>query len=73
MTTPDEIRHKLMDLAQQRGFSKTICPSEVARHLGGEIWRVLMPTVRGVGTQLVDEGKIVTLQKGNLVDPRQAK
>jgi hypothetical protein len=73
MTTPDEIRHKLMDLVQQRGPSKTICPSEVARHLGGETWRDLMPTVRAVGTQLVDEGKIVTLQKGNVVDPRQVK
>ena len=35
MTSPDEIRHKLMDLVQQRGPSKTICPSEVARQLGG--------------------------------------
>jgi hypothetical protein len=73
MTTPDAIRHRLMDLVEQRGPSKTICPSEVARQLGGESWRDLMPTVREVGTELVDEGKIVTLQKGKLVDPRQAK
>jgi hypothetical protein len=45
MTTPAMIRHRLMDLVQQRGPSKTICPSEVARQLGGETWRDLMPTV----------------------------
>jgi len=73
MTTPEIIRKTLLDLLHQRGPGKTICPSEVARQLDGSAWRDLMPQVRSVGTQLVDSGAIVTLQKGKVVDPRQAK
>jgi hypothetical protein len=73
MTTAQRIRTTLLGLLQKRGAGKTICPSEVARQLGGETWRNLMPDVRAVGTRLMDEGKIVTLQKGKVVDVRTAK
>jgi len=67
------IRQTLLEQAHLRGSEKSICPSEVARELGGEQWRNLMPMVREVGTDLVDEGSIIVLQKGKPVDPRCAK
>ncbi len=67
------IQRAILQKAQTRGAEKSICPSEVARDLGGEQWRQLMPAVRAVGTVLADEGQIVVLQNGFVVDPRTAK
>jgi hypothetical protein len=67
------IRQHILAKVQQRGLDKTICPSEVARDLGGEEWRSLMPIVRQVGAELMDEGAIVVLQRGQLVHPLLAK
>ncbi|NEQ49440.1 MAG: DUF3253 domain-containing protein [Leptolyngbya sp. SIO3F4] len=73
MTSPDTIRQCLLAQVQQRGIDKTICPSEVARALGGEHWRSLMEAVRNAGKALATEGKIVVTQRGQIVDPNQAK
>ena len=69
----ESIRQCLLNQVRQRGVSKTICPSEVARALGGEQWRDLMESVRSVGRELAAEGKIVVTQKGQVVNPEQAK
>ncbi|MEL6321121.1 MAG: DUF3253 domain-containing protein [Cyanobacteria bacterium J06626_14] len=69
----DAIQHALLDKVVARGLEKSICPSEVARAVGGDRWRELMPVVRQVGTALADDGKIVVLQKGLVVDPRTVK
>ncbi|TGO04769.1 DUF3253 domain-containing protein [Serinibacter arcticus] len=45
----------------------TTCPSDVARIVGGEDWRALMPAVRRVAEQLVAEGAVVVTQKGEPV------
>jgi hypothetical protein len=71
--TPTSLRETLLNLVNQRGPGKTICPSEVARALDADHWRDLMPAVRAVGTQLADEGAILILQKGQPVNPRTAK
>lgn len=68
-----EIRQTLLEKVRARGPEKSICPSEVARALGGEHWRSLMDAVRHVGAELRDEGLIVALQKGHPVNPLQAK
>lgn len=52
---------------------KTICPSDVARTLGADTWRELMPVVRHVAADLVDQGHVVVQQKGEAVDPSTAK
>ena len=39
-------------LLHRRGDGKTICPSDVARVIGGDRWRALMPLVRDVAEQL---------------------
>ncbi|MDX2239304.1 MAG: DUF3253 domain-containing protein [Leptolyngbyaceae cyanobacterium bins.302] len=69
----DLIRQTILAKVRQRGLDKTICPSEVARALGGEDWRSLMETVRSVGVELVQAGKIQIMQKGNVVNPNTVK
>lgn len=62
------IRQAILAKVQQRGLDQTICPSEVARALGGEDWRSLMDQVRSVGSDLAQHGDIQITQKGNVVD-----
>ncbi|MEV7610250.1 DUF3253 domain-containing protein [Microbacterium sp. NPDC089320] len=50
-------------LIRKRGES-SICPSDVARTVGGESWRSTMPEVRRVAGLLADRGEIVVTQKG---------
>jgi len=61
------IRQTILQQVRQRGLTKTICPSEVARALGGEEWRSLMDEVRSAGIELVQQGKIEITQKGNVI------
>ena len=65
----DAIRAKLA----QRSLDSTICPSEVARDLGGDDWRQLMEPVRAAARRLVDAGAVEITQGGVVVDPRTAK
>lgn len=67
------IRNAILEQVWRRGPEKSICPSEVTRALGGPQWRELMPCVREVGLALAEEGCIVVLQKGNIVNPHQVK
>ena len=60
-------------LLDQRAAGKTICPSEVARALGGphpEGWSPLMQPVRRAAVRLMKEGRVIILRKGRPVaDP----
>ena len=71
--TPKAIRTCILEKTAQRGQRKTICPSEVARALDSDNWRELMPAVREQGRQLAAKGKIWVMQKGQRVDPHEAK
>ncbi|PSN16013.1 DUF3253 domain-containing protein [filamentous cyanobacterium CCP5] len=73
MISDQAIRDRILQKVQERGPHKTICPSEVARDLGGDSWRDLMPQVRSVGIELAEAGAIAMTQKGQVVNPRQAK
>ena len=68
-----EIAATILQLVTARGADKTVCPSEVARHLGGsrpDDWRRLMQPVRRVAVRLAKQGKIAILRKGRPVaDP----
>jgi len=59
-------------LARKREHS-SICPSDVARTVGGESWRRLMPEVRRVAADLADRDEIVVTQKGEPVSIREAR
>ena len=66
------LRDTILDLAAARGPAKTICPSEVARHLLGsdeKAWRLLMKPIRREAVALADEGRVVVKRKGRAVDP----
>jgi hypothetical protein len=69
---PEEIAAIMLALAAERGPAKTICPSEVARALGGphpDGWGPLMQPVRKVAVKLMREGRVTILRKGRPVDP----
>ena len=52
---------------------KTICPSDVARALGGDDWRDAMQDVRDVARDMADVGEITVQQKGETVDITTAR
>lgn len=64
MNNLEKIKHAHLQFAEERGFDKSFCPSEIARELFPENWREMMDEVREIGDQLVIEGKLVILQKG---------
>ncbi|MEM8949098.1 MAG: DUF3253 domain-containing protein [Pseudomonadota bacterium] len=80
MTSPpttDEIAERILELCQQRGPEKSICPSEAARSLASDYvdldWRCLMEPVRQVAGLLAKAGRIEACQKGRVIDIEQAK
>ncbi|MEO1438346.1 MAG: DUF3253 domain-containing protein [Bacteroidota bacterium] len=64
-----KIRYHILLLLQQRGLEKSICPSDVARHLFPEDWRDHMDTVRTVARKLAKEGLIRITQGAETIDP----
>jgi hypothetical protein len=63
----------LTSLLAERGINKTVCPSEVARAVGGEQWRELMEPARAAARRSVARGEAVITQHGQVVDPSTAK
>lgn len=55
-------------LLRHRGEDKTICPSDVARAVGGDGWRPLMPLARDVAADLAEQGLVEVRQGGQRVD-----
>ncbi|KQP50504.1 MULTISPECIES: DUF3253 domain-containing protein [unclassified Methylobacterium] len=65
------ITETILAMVETRGADKTVCPSEVARALGGphpEGWSPLMQPVRRAAVALVKQGRIAILRKGRPVD-----
>ena len=60
-------------LLQQRPRGASICPSEVARWVGGNDWRPLMERTRRAARRLVADGRVVITQKGRVVDASEAR
>ncbi|WP_288585630.1 DUF3253 domain-containing protein [uncultured Methylobacterium sp.] len=66
-----EIELTLVRLVTERGADKTVCPSEVARALGGphpDGWGPLMQPVRRQAVRLMKAGRVAILRKGKVVD-----
>ena len=70
MPDVNAITAAIRDLTAARGPAKSICPSEVARLLGGDDWRDLMPAVRDAAAELSDAGDVRVTRGGEPVDPR---
>jgi hypothetical protein len=63
------LRDAMLVLVRERGPSKTICPSDAARAVGGERWRDLKDDARDIARKLAREGEVEISQKGEVVDP----
>jgi len=68
----ERIAAAIRTLVRKRNES-SICPSDVARTIGGESWRSLMPDVRRVAAELADDDQVVVTQKGSAVSIRDAR
>jgi hypothetical protein len=55
-------------LLSHRGPDKTICPSDVARTIGGAAWRSVMPLVRELVVELAKRGELEVRQRGRKVN-----
>ena len=71
MAEPDRsrLRHAILELVEQRGRGKTICPSEAARAVAPMDWRALMKPVRAEAVALAMAGEVAILRKGRPVVP----
>lgn len=68
----ERIAAAIRSLTRKREES-SICPSDVARTLGGESWRPLMPEVRRIAAELADRDEVIVTQKGEPVSIRSAR
>ena len=57
-------------LVEGRAPDRTICPSDVARTIGGSTWRALMPMVRSEVRDLALRNMVEVRQRGKVVDPQ---
>ncbi|CAH0239594.1 hypothetical protein SRABI02_02897 [Plantibacter cousiniae] len=58
----------MLDLLGKRAATSSICPSDVARAVGGDDWRALMDDTRRVAWRLVEEGRVRITQGDEAVD-----
>lgn len=65
MTT--RIDAALLALLRSRGPDRSICPSDVARIIGGPSWRARLPAVRACAVSLRDKGELDILRGGQLL------
>lgn len=72
--TDRRLETTILDLLDQRGRGKTICPSDAARAVGtDDSWRDLMEPARRAARRLVASGQVVVTQGGHVVDPSTAR
>lgn len=53
-------------LLRSRQPGRSICPSEVARIVGGAIWRTLLPVVRDRAVRMSKRGELEILRRGRV-------
>ncbi|QPK83657.1 DUF3253 domain-containing protein [Corynebacterium qintianiae] len=73
MVSVEELRRGVVDKLAARAPETSICPSDVARELGDENWRELMPAVRAAAAHLAEDGTVVATQGDDVVDAETAK
>lgn len=65
------IAETILRLLAERGPGKTVCPSEVARDIGGaqpEVWSPMMQPVRRIAVRMTKAGQIAIMRKGKTVE-----
>jgi hypothetical protein len=70
----DRARRVILELVEERGTDKTICPSEAARALAGDgDFRPFMDRVREAAGALAADGRVEVTQKGRPVAISEAR
>jgi hypothetical protein len=67
-----DYRKRILELLEQRGPDKTICPSELLNGADKQN-AVLMEQVRASARTLAAQGSIEFTQRGRKIDPANAK
>lgn len=73
MTGEARYREVIVEKLAARDASSSICPSEVARELGGDDWRDLMQPVRDAAQELVRARTVIVTQGSETVDLETVK
>jgi hypothetical protein len=73
MQQPIDISSTILSVANHRGSEKSTCPSEIARMLFPDDWRIHMKDVVDVAIDLHNQGKVLITQKGIPVDVKHIK
>lgn len=69
----EQLEDGIVDLLGARARGATICPSEVARAVGGDDWQSLMEPTRRAARRLVQRDVVEITQRGRVVDPSTAR
>lgn len=69
----EHLEASILEMLAQRAIGTTICPSEVARAIGGATWRDLMDDTRRAALRLRDSGAVDITQGGTVVDPDRVR
>lgn len=71
--TDRALEQAILALLAERARDATLCPSEAARHVRPEDWRLWMERTRMAARRLVARGEVQILQRGRPVDPSTAR
>jgi len=71
--TDRQLEQAIVELLQQRGRGKTICPSEAARFVAPDNFRQLMQRARNAARRLEAAGRLVITQNGKPFDSSRAR
>jgi hypothetical protein len=76
--TVNKIETIILQLLEERGAGKSICPSEAARRMAElaghpERWRAWLDSTRATAVLMAKRGSVVMLQKGERIDPETAR
>jgi hypothetical protein len=66
--TVARLREVILETLAGRADGATMCPSEAAREVGGDGFRMLMPAAREAAAALVAVDAIVVTQRGEEID-----
>ncbi len=64
----EQLREAILRMARERGPSKSICPSDAARAVGGDKWRDHMEQARAAARELAKKGEVEVTQGGDVLD-----
>lgn len=64
-----EVEETILELVDERGPEKTICPSEAARAVDEEEWRDRMEEIRRAAGRLRARGELEVTRGGEPVEP----